>query len=289
MLPEEKGNDLLYVSDGISGNVHVLSYPQGDEVGELTGLSVPEGTCIDSAQDVFIVIQGSARINVYRHGGTKPIAHLRDIAKERGAPLGCSISPTTGDLAVVNQFGPSYSSSNYAPPNVVIYKAARGKPTVISDPNLSAMYFCGYDGDGNLFVDGTSTYPFRTVLAELPKGSNAFRNVALQEAINDPGGVQWDGADLAVADRSGPSGTAVVYRLAIRHLKARVVATVQLDDDGYIVSFWIQGSRLIGGDLKHGSKKTVRYWKYPAGGRSTKTFLGFTDPAAMTVSLAPDR
>lgn len=281
MLAEAKGDNLLYVSDGVSGNVFIFSYPQAKEVGEITGLNLPEGACVDNAQDVFIVLEDSGIIYKYRHGGTKPIARLRD----RGGsfPLGCSVSSASGDLAVVNESGRPISSSSYGPPNIAVYKAAGGKPKIYSDPNLSIMYFCSYDGAGNLFIDGTD-YSNDTVLIELPKGSKTFRNIVVQQTIKDPGGVEWDGRHVAVADRTGASGYAVVYRFTIKGDKGIEVGSTVLGGDVYVISFWIENHTLIGGDPGAGA---VRFWKYPAGGTATTTISGFRDPAAMTISLAP--
>jgi hypothetical protein len=280
MLPEARGDNLLYVSDGVSGNVFIFSYPQAKEVGEITGFNVPEGACVDNAQNVFIVVQDSGIIYKFRHGGTKPIASIRD--RGGSSPLGCSVSSATGDLAVVNGVGAPISSSSYGPPNVAVYTVARGKPKIYSDPNLSELYFCSYDDAGNLFIDGTD-YSNNTVLIELPKRSKTFRNIAVQPTIKDPGGVGWDGRHVVVADRKGPSGYAVVYRFTIKGDKGIEVGSTVLGGDVYVISFWIQNRTLIGGDPGAGA---VRFWKYPEGGTATTTISGFRDPAAMTISLA---
>jgi hypothetical protein len=282
MLPEAKTEDLLYVSDGVSGNIFVLSYPGGKQVGEVTGLNEPEGSCVDKAQDVFVVIHGSQHINEYRHGGTKPIARLQDPAGPAGSPLGCTINPITGDLAVTNEIGSSEGSSNYGPPNVAVYGGARGKPTIYADSNLGTFWFCSYDDKGNLFVDATDDSN-NTVLVELPKGGKIFANVAIQQTINNPGGVQWDGKYVAVADRTASSGNAVVYRFAVKHGKGVEIGATELDKDDYVISFWIQSRNLIGGN---GSDGTLQFWNYPAGGTATKTISGFHNPAAMAVSFA---
>jgi hypothetical protein len=273
---DDTGEELLYVSDGTFGNVYAFSYPGGKLVGELTHLQTPEGVCHDKAGNVYVVIAGSATISEYAHGGSEPIKTLNDSS---GTPLGCAIDRRSGDLAVVNQAGLSGGSGS---PNVVIYKRARGQPATYSDKRASALYFCAYDDAGNLFVDGASSAGGSGVLLELPKGQAKFAGVALDKSVNPLGGVQWDGRYLDVGDRSGSNGHADVYRLLISSGKGKKVYATPLDGDNDLVSFWIEGRTIVGGDLVAGS---VMYWRYPRGGSATKSLMGFSDPVAMTVSI----
>ncbi|HLY01118.1 MAG TPA: hypothetical protein VKR56_01330 [Candidatus Cybelea sp.] len=281
MLAEAKSEDLLYVADGVGGNLFIYSYPRGDEMAEVMGLGEPEGTCVDKAQDVFVVMSDSGRVNEYRHGETKPFARLQDASG--GPPLGCSVSPTTGDLAVTNESGPYEGSSNYGPPNITIYKAARGKPKIYSDTSVGVMWFCAYDDKGNLFVDATDDSN-NTVLVELPSGGSTLTTIPLEQQSINPGGVQWDGQYVDVADRTGLSGNAVIYQFAIKHGKGVVAGSTVLANDQYVISFWIQGRKLIAGNP---GDRTVQFWNYPAGGQATETLTGFYNPAAMAISLAP--
>lgn len=269
-----KRRDLLYVSDGTFGNVYVFSYPAAKLVEELTHLAMPQGVCPDKGGNVYVVIAGDRAIEEYAHGGTRPVETLSDPS---GTPLGCSIDPLNGDLAVTNQTGLSSGSA----PNVAIYENARGKPVTYSDEDASALYFCAYDDAGNLFVDGASSESGNDFLAELPKRQAKFVGIALDKSVDPSGGVQWDGKYLDVGDRSGSGGHAVVYRLAVINGEGTKVRATPLDGDNDIVSFWIQGRTIVGGDLIAGS---VMYWDYPQGGDATKNLLGFSDPVAMTVS-----
>ena len=106
---------------GQQGAVLVLSFPKGDLVGTLTGFSVPSGECVDESGDVFVADGGADTIREYAHGGTTPIATLND----PGEPYGCSVDPTTGNLAVTN-----------GSDSVAIYPSAQGTPTLYSDPSI---------------------------------------------------------------------------------------------------------------------------------------------------------
>src|SRR6202034_3377504 len=80
------------------------------------------------------------------------------------------------------------------------------------------FYFCGYDDEGNLFVDGLSapgTGHF--ALAELPKGGSALKTITPNQYIGWPGGVQWDGKHVAIGDQITP----VIYQFSTRELRRR--------------------------------------------------------------------
>jgi hypothetical protein len=161
ILPEAKGENLLYISDPASGGVLIFTYNPPStpkSVGALLGLPAPAGMCVDKEQNIFItngLNRGTYVTLEYIHGGTNPIQVLGD----PGNPVACSIDPTTGNLAIA-------TVGDYAS-GIALYKKATGKPTLYSDSAFTDMWFCGYDDKGNLFVDGDGN----TQLAELPKGS----------------------------------------------------------------------------------------------------------------------
>lgn len=150
MAPEAKRDNLLYISDVGTDDVDVYAYPKGVFLGTLTGFSGPEGECVDKTGDVFIANYAASSILEYAHGGTSPIATLNDPGY---LPGGCSIDPTTGNLAVTN-----YLTTGAGQGNVAIYKDAKGTPKAYhADPLILEMFFCGYDKAGNLFVDGLTS------------------------------------------------------------------------------------------------------------------------------------
>ena len=169
---EERG--LIYAVNGCGGTC-VLSYPDGKLVGELTGVQ-GLAACSDSKGNVFISEQSD--VVEYAHGGTSPIATYNTAYNP---PSGCSVDPESGDLAVVN--------GGY----VAVFPAGSKNPTSY-DTMLNAQY-CGYDNDGNLFVDG---FDGQSVgLSELPKGSDGFEMLSFEQNYGDPGQIQWDGKYLS--------------------------------------------------------------------------------------------
>jgi DNA-binding beta-propeller fold protein YncE len=273
MDPEAKKHDLLYVSDSFpygSNDVYVYSYPKGKLKGQLTGFNEPSGQCVDKAGDVFIANFGASQILEYAHGGTIPINTLADPGYY---PLGCSVDPTTGNLAVTNRLSTSFTNGD-----VAIYPHASGTPTSYTDPNFYYYEFCGYDNHGNLYIDGT-TKGSALVYAELPSGSSSLSELNLDQSIGFPGGVQWDGKHLAIGDQSA----AVIYQFAISGSTGTKVGSTPLTGSKDVVQFWIQGKRVIGPDA---GLADVGLYKYPSGGSPTKTIVDLGEPVGATVSRA---
>ncbi|HYL26263.1 MAG TPA: hypothetical protein VEW74_00445, partial [Candidatus Nitrosotalea sp.] len=257
MAREAAGQDLLYVSDA-RGVVYVYSYPVGKLVGELKGLKSPAGLCSDPAGNVFIVETSASDVLEYVHGATQPTFVLHDFGYYG---LGCSVDPATENVAVAN----SANAVSLGPGSVAIFHGARGLPNFYEDRAFNSYFFCGYDANGNLFVDGADSGSYHTLFAELPSGSSTIEQIKLDRTIGFPGGVQWDGKYLAVGDTSADA----LYRFRIAGKKGVTAGRVgfKSDHSTLISQFWIDGSRVV---LPYGTlAREVRklgFWRYPAGG-----------------------
>jgi DNA-binding beta-propeller fold protein YncE len=273
MAAGARHENLLYLSDG-GGYVYVYAYPGGKLEGTLTGFSLPQGECVDGAGDVFITNTNLSQILEFAHGGTQPIATLNDPGEY---PDGCAIDPTTGDLAVTNLSAYGSGQTN----SVSIYSSAQGTPTLYTDPDIYFMFFCAFDNKGDLFVDGQhfggAGHGFQ--LAELPKGSSTFTNIAMPVVVDFPGGVQWDGKYVAVGDQEAD----VIYHVRVVGITATVVGTTALTGGLDVVQFWIQRDNVVGPDYL---SSDAGLWKYPAGGSEIKTFAdpdGFAEGSAISL------
>ena len=203
MAPDARRKDLLYISDE-TGDVYVFSYPRGELKGTLTGFADPQGECVDKTGDIWITLFSGQELLEYAHGGTSSIGSLSD----PGYLLeGCSVDPTTGNLAAADFAGMNSTSGG-----VSIYADAQGTPTTYIDPGLYLVFSLGYDNKGNLFVDGETQTGGTFAFAELPKGSSAFTNLTLNKPIGTPGSVQWDGKHVTVGDAKA----GVIYRSDLR-------------------------------------------------------------------------
>jgi hypothetical protein len=210
------------------------------------------GECTDEAGNVFVAsVLGAVE---FKHGGTSPIKTIGDPS---GFPTVCSVDVTTGNLAVI-----SYSYGSYAT-SVLIYPDASGSPEAYNDNGLYFSY-AGYDDAGNLFVDGTKTdgsFGF----AELPRGGSAFRTIKLNQVIEAPGSVQWDGKHITVGDFSAD----VIYRFEISGTRGKKVGSTALGGYTGFAQTWILNHAVIGvANFCSGiaCDTAASIYDYPAGG-----------------------
>ncbi len=243
--------DLLYLSDVKTNTVAIYGYPGDKAVGKLTGLGKPRSECVDRSGNVWIADVEALQLDKFEPGHTKPIAAL----STQGIPSGCSVSPVNGDLAVAG--GPNgivlsvFSNVHHH------WRDAR----LFTDKTMRTGYFCGYDAEGNLYLDGkSSTGGFR--LAELPHGGKALVDLTEDQTIKMPGQVQWDGKYVAIGDTSlSPS---VVYQFSVSGHEAKKTGATTLAGTRSVRQFWIDGDRIVGPDYG----VDVGIWAYPAGGNA---------------------
>jgi hypothetical protein len=264
---------LLYVSSDSAGQVYVFSYPRLRLVGTVSGFISPEGLCSDAVGHVFVTDAIAQQVVEFSHGGTAPIATLSDAGYN---PFDCSIDPVSGNLAVTNQ-RPAGSSG---PGNIAVYSGAQGEPTYFGDPMIYRCWACGYDDDGDLFVDGISG---DSNFAELPKGSSTFTNLSL--SFETPGGIKWDGKYLAVGSIHGESHGSVIYRLSISGSTVKTIDSVPIDRGKHKVMlrfFDVYNSNVNATFNNH-----IGTWKYPVGGSPTKSVRNYIGASGIALSLAP--
>lgn len=274
-----KGGPLLYASIWDTGEVYVYTYPKIALVGKLLGVfATPAGMCSDATGDVWITNYHGNSIYEYPHGGTKPILTLRDGID----PNGCSVDPTTGDLAVTGTnesiTGPSESGA------FAVYRKAEGfrRPHYYSVPYATTT-FCSYDDEGNLFVDGQGWRlepPF--ALSELRKGATSAATIILNQTLYSPGAVQWYRNNLTVGD----TATQTIYRFAIDAGSGTQVGSIHTDFDsgGQPGQFWIYRAKLIL-PTWFGPEPAIRFYTYPRGSGPVKMITGLKGPYGVTISL----
>lgn len=273
---------LLYVSDIGAEAVDVFTYPDLKPAGTLTGFTEPNGLCIDAKGDVFVTNAYAYEILEYAHGGTTPIATLKD---DYYYASGCSVDPVTGNLAVAN-----IGSANLGQGNVAIYKHAKGTPTLYTSVDMYFAFYCGYDNAGNLFVDGFEAYG-HDVLVEFAKGSGGKLHTIFMKDVQLgwPGEVQWHRGYLNLGDQFANKFNHserypnVIYQLKVSNLIGTLVSTVQLVGGGDVVDYFIDGKTIVGPDA---SNDNVGFWRYPAGGKKTHALTGFYEPVGAVLSPA---
>jgi len=245
---------LIYALEN-NGTVNVYSYPNAKLKGQLDGFGGLYGACADSNDHVYIVDYGKAAILEYAAGGNLPI----EVFSDKGySPTDCSVDPTTGNVAVANIYAHNYSSGT-----VAIYNRSDSRPRLLTNPDMFEPFHCGYDPQGNLYVDGYSK-DLAFKFAVLPAGSSQFTSINLSKTFT-PGNVQWDGKYVAVGD----AGSNVIYQFSITGSVGTEVGSTTLGGVTYgLNEFWIAGGKVIGAAAVDSE---VGIWKYPAGGTALKT------------------
>ncbi|HEY1656592.1 MAG TPA: hypothetical protein VGF86_15925 [Candidatus Tumulicola sp.] len=276
LLHDASGLPLVYVSNPRGSNVTVYSYRDAKHVRlvqTITGMSTPYGSCVDRKQNVYVADGVTDDIVEFAHGGTTPIGTLADT---HGMPFACAINPANGDLAVVNNWGPSGSDGN-----VLVYSKAKGDPTSYSDPNLEIPEQAAYDDDGNLFVDGSKGPSRPFVLFELQKGKKIFSYLKVRGAqIREPSGLQWCAPHMLLADSDYQSeSTTLLYVLKVAASRTQVVRKVALASSGNVEQFWKQGQNVIAPD-----GDSVPIFSYRTGNREGEITKGVFAPVAAVVS-----
>ena len=269
--------DMIYVSAG--SRVKVYTYPALDEVGQITGLHDPLGMCSDTSGNVFVTDPEAQAIFEFAHGGTKKIANLKDTGWE---PHGCSVDPATGDLAVANYCQGTVDACSQ-PGNIAIYKGAKGKPRSIAlDGLLNNASFCGYDDNGNLFVDGIDASS-NTSLSELAKGASNLHHVTIQNALGVPENVQWDGTYVSVGDATANE----IHRFTIVNYEGTEVQPVTSDLVKHLGQTWIQGGNVFIPNAGRAKSGNIVEASYPEGWGAHHLLARLGRPFGVTYSVAP--
>ncbi|HEY2475873.1 MAG TPA: hypothetical protein VGI19_13880 [Candidatus Cybelea sp.] len=267
-----QAKNLVYVADGGRGKVRVYTYPSLEQAGNLLDLADPAGVCSDSKGNVWVVESKAPKLIEYAHGSTKEEAMLSDAGAQY--PLGCSVDPTTGNLAMTNLGGPSGGG------NILIWAGAKGSATTHSDSDMSFVYFCGYDAQGNLFVDGLDAH-YNFVFAELPNGSKDFQTIAL-DGVSFPGGIAWDGQYVAVGDQAYQSKEkSAIDQVSVSGSTATIAATTTLNGSCDVMQFAMFNGKVFTPDVCLGQGFV---YHYPAGGNAIKKIGNLQYPVAAAIS-----
>ena len=284
ILPDAGKQWLLYVSDGSSGTVDIYDYRA--QAGKLYGqirvfqhrtASASTGTATSTSQT-----SRPQKYTKFAHGGTSPIATAAD---DYGYPIGCSVDPTTGNVAVSDFYGPSYS-----PGGIDVFTGGlSGTQTNYADSNLSQAWPGGYDPNGNLYVEGTNTSLGNTFV-ELPAGSSKF-TLLTGLTIGFPAAVQWDGSYIAATDQGYQSGfTTAINRVTVSGSTVTTVRTTLLTDSCFGSTDYMDTSQpFIGGTTRKQNavvagnldcQNQLNVWNYTNGGNPKRRLPSDIVPAS---------
>src|SRR5581483_9619378 len=248
---------LLYVADPFANAVLIYTYPQLSGAGELTGFTSVTGVCTDRRGYVWVLDTNDVLAWEFPHGGTTPIASLRPSGDSTGNPgvgKGCAVDTKSGDLAVAG-----------AGPGITVFRNGQNTDSTYWDFTLNEFDYIGYDGAGNVFVDGDAFSAPQFHLDELTKGSSNLSRVTLSGGtIGFNGGIQWDGKQLDIAD----AGSGALYQTNGSAILATICTGNACQAQFFVVP---NRTRLVDPDPCSAS---TPIYAYPAGGAALKTVSG---------------
>lgn len=272
--PSGSEGDLLYVIHEAGkkgyGIVTMLTFPYGARVGDLTGVSEPNGIC--SAPHGYIWVVGFVKRRSFAyefaHGATTPIAKI-ELPKKTFAG-GCAVD-ARGDLAIQDDDSAVHGA-------MLVYHRHSGTPTRYRT-NFEPLYST-YDGAGDLLADGIIGSTAFFVLGELPRKGRQFKDINLHTPTGFPGGMQWDGEYVAL--ETGEGEHTKILRLESSPTGVSVIETVHLLDGFPETQIAIDDGTVagMGGD----SGWRVETWPYPAGGRPSALPGRFRNVRGLAIS-----
>ena len=288
---------LLYISDG-NDDVYVFDYRTSALLGKLSGYGqFSQGQCVDRRGNVWFTElgffgSGGAAVE-YAHGGRTPLRSL----ETEGSSIGCSIDPTSGDLAVAN-----VSSGGSAPAEIVVFKNASGTPAAYHNSDCGRPTRPGYDKDGNLYVEGHVSYGRPSVVCEIPHRGKALKPVHIDVNIPIPEGAMWDGKYITLAGIVGfPAKTAIFQMAEDESGNLKKVGRTTLTDTCNGVHAEVEQPFVVGNNNTPANRRQSNaivggnmaclsifdYWSYPAGANPVKTIPSYSS-SNQSVSIAPD-
>ena len=219
--------------------------------------------CSDAAGSVYVTdINYTGEIDVYAHGAIQPTGEISLPGFETN---GCSIDPSSGDLAVAdfrNEAGKKHGG-------ISIFTGAQGTPAFYQDPDIDWYFGCTYDSSGNLFVAGVSGKKLKkkndvTIVAELPHGGRQLQTLSASFSFPHPTAPYWDGTYLLL----GPADGSTLNQYVASGSGLTLHGTISFDG-GAISQYVIQKGVLV---ATAGGGNSVGFWRYPQGGSATRTF-----------------
>ena len=250
----------------------MYTYPGAQFIKTVEGVA-GNGYCNGNHSHEAWVISGGEAVYRIDPGGSIGVV-IEDLYQPT---WGCAVDSKAKTLAVTSRSG-----------QVAVFSNECCYPIAYTT-GLAAAYYCTYDNDGDLFVDGTAEGSSGAI-AELPAGGKTFQLIQLNKPIDGFWAIQWDGKYLAVEATQG-DGKITIYRFVVEGSTGTVIGTTRLHTSYNLSSsprseFWIRGHRILEGTNNQGTfyQSYLQFWKYPAGGSPIRTVEVPAKIGALTIA-----
>jgi hypothetical protein len=284
MDPGAAGKPLIFVSDAADGVIDI--YPQSGKnqkmVGQITGLTQPQGITTDKKGDLYVANTNSSNVLVYAPPYTgKPKMTISDSTE---FPADVAVS-SAGIVAITNLCNAPNCRLNTG--NVVLYaKGSTKSCATVSDSafNFTRVMFAEFDSNGVLYIDGMNGgYQTSFGLVTGGCGATSITNLDYVYTVSFPGGIAIDKAgNIAFCDQIN----LVVDTFAppVSNNFGEPVSTTPLT--GSIAPLGIailaSGTNLYAADP--GGSGLAEEYKYTAGGAAENTIAVGGQPIGIAVT-----
>jgi len=170
--------ELVYVTT--KNGVAMLSYPDGTLVGMIPWYFDNGELCSDPSNGNVYIPEGGS-IYEYAHGGTTPIVTL-SLPSGITVTGGCSVDPTTGDVAQIGWTVIKGSSRTV----LLVFSQSSNSPKEIVSSKLPGLGYPAYDNSGNLFI-GADAKEGAFRIGELKPGASEFTIIMISALNREPG------------------------------------------------------------------------------------------------------
>ncbi len=246
-----------FFSDYIRNAVYIFAH--GNRVATLKGFTNPSGLATDASGNLYVANEGAANILEYAFPYTGTPTTLNDPGQ---FPVDVAVD-SRGNVAACSLGSPSFGAGS-----VSFYSPGSSNPTnTLSSTSLREVYFCAFDANGNLYLDGLDpTYSF-FVAGEIVGGisGTVITTLTTSNTILYPGGVQVTrNGQIAFMDQ-GPGPAIYTYNAPVSGSLGSPVATTPLAGADDPVGFAFDKGTTDAFVADAGLVSAEKY-AYPAGG-----------------------
>jgi hypothetical protein len=193
-VPEtEAAKTLVFTSDFDNDFVEWFNASSGKELGSITGLDNPQALAIDAKKNLYVANTGESEVLIYASPYNKSPKVLSDSGYYT---VGVAQFNNGEYVAATNIFSTSDEAGS-----VALFK--NGKLVKqITNSAFFYYYFCAFDKDGNLYIDGKNEDD-DVVIGEVPgagKGKTTLNVLTTENSIEFPGGVAVTSKGLIAID-----------------------------------------------------------------------------------------
>jgi len=275
-MAKNKGPTIA-ISFRLAGVVDLFT-AAGTQVAQLTGFGSPVGLASDIKGDLYVADSGNSRVQLYAAGFASPPTTLADPGQY---PLGVDSFANGAYVAVTNG-----ATTGYGPGSVSIFKGSTLLRNITS-ANLRYAYFCAFDGQGNLYVDGEDSN-YNVLIGEIPhatSGGSTFEQLTTANTIGDAEGIQVTTAGGQVAIEDALNRAIYTYNRPSGDSLGTPTQTTPLDGSSNPVTFAFTRNMTDLYTADNASGGAFGY-AYPTGGTPTTT-IAVSDAGPLGTAVIP--